>query len=71
MPLGEVDSGRFIFFLLISLVSASIFLIYFFFISCHFMNSILHILFGRFSVPTDLSVSVLKAAPGHSDVGKE
>lgn len=60
-----------LFFSLISLVSASIFLIYFFFIPCHFMNLILHILFGQFSVPTDLSVSVLKAAPGHSDVGKE
>lgn len=35
------------------------------------MNLILHTLFGRFSVPMDLSVSVLKTAPGHSDVGKE
>lgn len=60
-----------IYILLISLVSASILLIYFFFISCHFMNSILHIFFSLFSEPIDLSANVLKIAPGHSDVGKE
>lgn len=35
------------------------------------MNSILHIFFSLFSVPIDLSVGILKIAPGHSDVGQE
>lgn len=68
MPLGKQAMGDLFF--LISLMSCSVFLIYFSFICHHFMNSMLYI-FSVYLVPIDPFVCVLKSAPRPSVAGKE
>lgn len=62
MPFGRQTMDD-LFFLLIGLLSSSVFLIYFSFISCCFANSILYI-FSVYLVPVDPFVCIPKMAQG-------